>query len=348
MKYGILTFHNIPNIGALLQAYGLCTTIRKLGAECDLINYQCDNIIYRELTFHPAVGFLRNVLAKFIWRKTERKIKSCQYFMKQQNFYSKKLYTKKNIGEANKDYDAFISGSDMIWNLFVTGNDFTYFLDFVNEDKPKYSYASSVGAEWDSNTLCKVQPLLHKYNSISVRESDTCQIINDMGIPCKNVVDPTMLLTYDEWAKIALPPKEKDYVLVYFPTKENKQAALDYAKRHGKKVLMINMWLFSPGFKNVSPMDPPSWLGYFMNASAVFTDSYHGILFSLYFHKLFWTGNYGNRILSLINTLGLQGCLLKKDRDLINEIDYRLVDEKLHKLRIDSYNFIKNQILNKS
>lgn len=53
MKYGILTFHNIPNIGALLQAYGLCTTIRKLGAECDLIDYQCDNIIYRELTFIP-------------------------------------------------------------------------------------------------------------------------------------------------------------------------------------------------------------------------------------------------------------------------------------------------------
>ena len=49
-----MTFHNIPNIGVLLQAYGLCTTIRKLGTECDLIDYHCDNIIYRELTFHPA------------------------------------------------------------------------------------------------------------------------------------------------------------------------------------------------------------------------------------------------------------------------------------------------------
>lgn len=69
MKYGILTFHNIPNIGVLLQAYGLCTTIRKLGTECDLIDYHCDNIIYRELTFHPAVGFLRNVLAQ-LYEKT--------------------------------------------------------------------------------------------------------------------------------------------------------------------------------------------------------------------------------------------------------------------------------------
>ena len=31
MRYGILTYHQIPNYGAVLQAYALCAAIRKLG-----------------------------------------------------------------------------------------------------------------------------------------------------------------------------------------------------------------------------------------------------------------------------------------------------------------------------
>ncbi len=49
MKVGILTFHNIPNYGAALQAVALCNAVSKLGLECEIINYKCENIIKREL-----------------------------------------------------------------------------------------------------------------------------------------------------------------------------------------------------------------------------------------------------------------------------------------------------------
>ena len=81
MKYGILTFHNIPNIGALLQAYSLCKAIRKLGGDCEIIDYSCENIIKRELTYMPKSNFFRNALGRFVWHKTQRKIDRCKLFM---------------------------------------------------------------------------------------------------------------------------------------------------------------------------------------------------------------------------------------------------------------------------
>lgn len=39
MKFGILTFHNIPNIGAVLQAYFHYNKMRQFNQECELIDY---------------------------------------------------------------------------------------------------------------------------------------------------------------------------------------------------------------------------------------------------------------------------------------------------------------------
>ena len=146
MRIGILTFHNIPNVGALLQAYALCLTFRSLGVDCDLIDYTCSNIKERELTFHPTGNALKDLILKlFVYPKTVLKIKACQQFMIDRRCYSNIRYTKDTLPDANSRYDAFISGSDMIWNLSVTDYDWTYFCDFVDDDKKKYAYGSSIG-----------------------------------------------------------------------------------------------------------------------------------------------------------------------------------------------------------
>ena len=59
MRYGILTYHQIPNYGAVLQAYALCAAIRKLGYDCEIIDYQCENIVKRELSI-PQYQILSN------------------------------------------------------------------------------------------------------------------------------------------------------------------------------------------------------------------------------------------------------------------------------------------------
>ena len=39
IRVGLITMHNVCNIGAMLQAYALQVSIEKLGADCEIINY---------------------------------------------------------------------------------------------------------------------------------------------------------------------------------------------------------------------------------------------------------------------------------------------------------------------
>lgn len=344
MKYGIITFHNIPNIGALLQAYSLCKTIRSLGADCEIIDYRCENIKKRELVYKPHPNIFKDIILRLFWHKTKKKIKLCQEYMQSKHIYSNKIYDSTTIISANNDYDGFISGSDMIWNLGVTGYDYNYFHEFVENSKMKFSYGSSIGDKWEGKDMVKIRFLLSRYDKLSVREKDTCHDIQNMGLKCKYVVDPTMLISSEEWRNEAYIPKQKGYVLVYFASKEIINNAKKYAKKHGLKVVYITSDYPKPHVINVSPNTPPEWIGYFFNASAIFTNSFHGLLFSLYFKKPVWSANYGNRIVSLLETLGLSYRLLKNDSNLDSTIEYNDVTNKIEIMRQDSLNYLMSII----
>ena len=323
MKVGILTFHNIPNIGAILQAYSLCVAIRELHVDCDIIDYTCENIRRRELVCPQHGNCIKDLMIRlFIWPKEKRKIKECQAFMKNQNVYSRKRYTIETLKDLNTDYDILISGSDMIWNLDVTGNDWSYFLDFADTRTKKFSYGSSIGDKWGNEDLDKIKKLLSRYDKISVRESDTCELIRKMGLDCSLVVDPTMLLPSNSWTDLTSTPPDKNYVLVYFPTAENMRAAKNYARKNKKEVLVMNWYRTIRGVKNITPDSPVDWLTYIRYADAVFTNSYHGMLFSIYFNVPFWIGNYGNRITSFLQVLGLEERMIKKDPCFESQIDF--------------------------
>lgn len=337
MRIGILTFHNIPNIGALLQAYALCTYIRNLGEkECYLLDYTCDNIKKRELIRAKKNNFIKDwVSKKIFWPRTEKKINLCQAFMRDKGLYSEKCYRqmKSNIAD---DYGIFISGSDMIWNLDVTGRDFSYFLDFLPCGKARYSYASSVGGEWKKDDLQCIAEYLAEYRGLSTRENDTAMVIqNNFELDCRVVPDPTMLLSADEWQKMTDSPTDNGYVLVYFPYSDILEAAKRYARARKLKVIVIENGFKIPRsdieFRPV--YTPTEWLGLINNAESVFTDSYHGFLFALYFNKNVWTANRNNRFVSIMERLKLEKCLIYNDRDCNNKIDYSLISPKIAEVR---------------
>ena len=342
MNIGILTFHNIPNIGAVLQAYSLCSALRDLGAECEIIDYTCDNIRKRELDFRSTGNYIRDIFYRlFVWPKTKKKIEACQQFMKKHKAYSNIKYTHNSLDKTNDSYDAFISGSDMIWNLDVTSHDWSYFLAFVREDKPRYAYGSSIGAKWDSIDIPKVRLLLNQYTSIGVRENDTCAYLNTIGLKAKLVCDPTLLICKDQWAKMAARPKESCYVLVYFPSDININAAKKYASAHNLSVIVMNWARTIPGVINVSPTSPEQWIGYIMYSDAVFTGSYHGLLFSIYFEKPVWTDNYSNRVQSLLDRLQIASNRLDDDIALNTVIDYTRVTLLVNEFRGESIEYLK-------
>lgn len=349
MKFGILTFHNIPNYGAAFQALALCQALRNMGADCEIINYQCENIIARELTFHKGNNPLKNVAKYFLtWTPRKKRIENFNVFMKQMHMVSSKTYDKNCVSESNVEYDVFISGSDMVWDLGITAHDFTYFLDFVKENRYRFAYASSSGKDWGKDSA-KVVSLLKKYQRIAVRESDVQKIIQQYNLNCQLVADPTMLMQLEYWKSLAEKQKnpevnQEGYVLVYFPYKEILSAAKKYAEENHLKLLVIKDFK-EPlcGYDILKIYHPLSWLNAFRNAEIIFTDSYHGVLFSMYFNKDFWTNHRCNRIESILNIVGLSDrfidCGVSKKK-----INYMEVNQKLEKFRNESLSYLSNMV----
>lgn len=347
MKYGILTYHNIPNFGALLQAYSFCATLRELGTDCDILDYQCENIVQRELTFHPSANPIKTVAHRLlVWPFQRKKIHACQQFIKP--YCSKNQYTRANVQKANNVYDGFIAGSDMIWNREVNGCDQTFFLDFTAHDKYRFSYASSIGGIWSEEDWTVISSLLGRFNRLSVREEDTAKMIRkQLNLSCESVCDPTMLMLPAVWDKLTVPVYEKNYIVVYFPYPEILAAAKRYASEHAQKVLVLGVGMLPhKGMLLKQVYTPEEWISYIKNANAVFTDSYHGLLFSLYFRRPVWTNNRSNRTISLLKQLGQEQCWIDEDPHFAHVIDYQKVQAALLEMRKKSLDYLKTALKN--
>ena len=67
-------------------------------------------------------------------------------------------------------FDIFISGSDILWDLNLTKGDTSYFLAFVDSDKKKIAFSTSIGDKWDGKNLEIAKSLINNYDMIALRE----------------------------------------------------------------------------------------------------------------------------------------------------------------------------------
>ena len=181
---------------------------------------------------------------------------------------------------------------------------------------------------------------MQNFRSISVREQTGKDLLDsilqkEISVNC----DPVALLSKEAWTDVAVSPSEKNYILIYMLVKSDNlmNAAIEYGKRTGKQVLLINDNLrraYPVVYKrNISPEE---FEGLFCNADCVFTNSFHGTMFSIIFEKELhielqkYKGAPNSRFTDLLKRLELEDCVF--DAPQIkenNEINYVLVKEKL-------------------
>ena len=348
---GILTFHRTTNFGSLLQTFGLYEQVKKLGKEPVIVDYRCPAVEKREQVdrkkdFSSPKAIARELLFQPIIRKKSKAL----YAFVTENMNVSRSYEPEKISEADADFGRFLVGSDIVWGLDITENDTVFFLDFVKEKKKKFAFASSVGHREPTDQDRALAPLLSDFASIAVREEDGAAWVRELtGSEPPVVCDPTMLLTAEEWEK-RVPPRayRGNYVLVYFDSDNHKcsRDAVEYAKKHGFEVWEINYGRSHSGMKSVRPTDLSEFLGLIKNAATVFTASYHGFLFSVYFHKqfVFYTRAHKSRVLSLEKRLGLRRCG-DAAIDFIDErIDYDAVDAEVDAFRRSSVEILKGML----
>lgn len=354
MKIGILTFQKTTNYGALLQAMAMNKAFLRLDVEVELIDYECEQIRKRELPkslrgisiTRIPIEVICNILCAIKLIKFEK-------FKKKNCSISSGKYTRKTIQQTNNIYDVFVSGSDMIWELDVTGKDTTFYLDFVDDNRKKFSCSTSFG--YDSipdDYIDTTKSLLADYRLISVRELEGVNIIRTLlGIDVSMTVDPTLLLSDYEWRKYEKPYKGLEkYVLVYFddPNSILMKSALEYAKRNDCKVLFVSNTLRGiSGVKIIRTAGIEQFLWLIDNAECVFTASYHGVLFSVIFNRPFYFFNraHNGRIQTIVKQLELE----KRNIDYIDNnesIDWSNVNSKLEELKDKTIDYMKNIVEN--
>ena len=362
MKAGIITIHRASNYGAVLQAYALKEFIKKLGYEVDLIDYRCAAIedMYRNM-FGDMFSFKSKVKNLLTWSIQKERNRKFEVFINKDLCCTEatSCFSQEQLEECNNKYDVFISGSDQIWNPFCTGNDKHYFLDFVRDNKKKYSYAASFGtAKQDFIENSSYKNLLGMYKKISVREYQGQEVVKEMtGKDALVHLDPTFLLDRKEWIEKASSvnvENRRPYVLVYSIAmpKSIEKLALRYAEKNKvdvKYITLSNLFTLKNRKKTII-CSPIEFLNYIMNAECVITNSFHGIAFSIIFNKKFYVEKNANpnhdnsRLENILTCLGLQdrfvsdGIIGQTNQD----INYIEVNKKISKMRELSADYIRN------
>ena len=348
MKIGILTFHRAYNYGAVLQAYGLFTFVKKQKFTVEFIDYWPKYHSSRYQIFSLFYIFSQNTLSKkiraflfsvflliFKFKIFKKRVDKFDYFIYHYlNFYRKNL--EKPL-TANSYYDAIIYGSDQIWryddflgynypNKWLTGLDEVYLggsLSNVTNKKPKrIAYAGSMGDWFVPNMHDFMNILRNRFDFISVRENWLHIFLTKSDLRNQLVLDPIFLLTKKEWISIAIKSSFRNtirkgkYILFY-----NLKSYLSRDSRKNriflKKLALIcnldfyEIWSVHPfkrGWCNLEEIGPIDFIYLIQNAHTVFTNSFHGVAFSILFEKSFFALAAHNnwRILSILETLDLQ------------------------------------------
>ena len=343
MKVGILTFHRATNYGTALQAFATEKGIKKLGVDAEIIDYR-PQYIERTLKVRKLknAGSLKEVASIFVHsivypKMAQRKSENFEKFFEKMDISDTVCNTTDDTAKASKKYDVVLSGSDQLFNRNVTGDDMTYFLPF--EHKRKVTFSSSFGERMLSDDrIGEIAPFFSQFDMLSVREKSAYSIvsqikkINENTKDAVHVLDPTFLLTKDEWNEYAsdeLKLKNEKYILTYYMIETPLLRAITKALKEKTGLKVVNLKpskkqaLLHQG-RNLAFAGPSQFLECYKNASYVVTNSFHGTAFAI---------NYGIPFFTSTLPVSMAGEVNARLTDLCElcDISHRFIDstEKL-------------------
>jgi len=382
-KIGLILAFKGTNYGALLQAYATQHIIETLGFETEIIDYigkrnQKENFLKRGYFLHRIISWLHKkknkipsllVNSDFSQNRKERRDVSDDF--RNRRFHSiSSIKEYEELKQISSKYFSVIIGSDQLWSPGACF-DVICSLDFVSPGTRRVSYATSLGVS-DFPKYCwhSSKKMWKRMDSLSVRERQGADIIHQIcgNIKVSVVLDPTYLLTRNTWEKqIPIKPmNEKKYLFCYFlgSEVENKKCARRYADVHNLQLVSLfsneSLGEIDQSYadKLVSAATPEDFVNWIRGAECVFTDSFHGLTFSVINHKQFFVfyrqridvvQSRHSRIDNILSIWNLKDRLIQdKEIDWRNDthqdIDYVEVQRILDIKREESLDFLKEAL----
>lgn len=370
MKVAVFTPFLSQNFGTVLQAVAFSLILKQNNVSATFIQWHFfDQSLIKKIIFlirHPFFLF---------YIKKHRKIskKDLKYdFMKEKEFQKtlekNRLFVLENISLSNQNlcidslhtlnnlFDKFIIGSDQTWSPFLFYRYSPHFLSFIDDKNKKVSYGCSLGTINLPKDFQKfIKKKLSSFKWISCREQTNCNFLGKLlnrNIPC--VLDPTLLLNKSDWekffVKVDVPP---NYILCYILGE--KECISDYAKKLSQKLRMPIYFIATRPLhqkhENVlNGIGCKEFLYLIANCSCMVTDSFHGTIFSINFHRNFISFDKhpnesldNGRLQEMLSLLDLTSHYHKdNDESFPSEIDYDRVENRLERLRENSFKYIEN------
>lgn len=353
------------NYGGIIQNYALQTVLRQMGHEVETINIQ-----KKLLAKKYDISFL----SKFFNSSKSGKRQLVYSFVREYINLTEPLYNKKEVKKYDfSRFDAVIVGSDQVWRIRYAYPDiYTYFLDFIKNEESsrkvrKIAYSASFGidtAEYTDEQMQLCGKYIQDFDLVTVREKSALTLMNEIyRWTCKRApmqtLDPTMLLCKEDYLKISGTHDTGDNVggLFYYVldmTEEKWNLIRKIANDLGVEPFTLSRkphkWYSCKIKEEQMVPAPQKWLDAFHRASYVFTDSFHGSVFSLIFQKEFLAIGNRKRGISRFNSLfdkfNLNDRLIFSEQDYdislyTDKIDWNSVGEILTRERMNSLNVLR-------
>ena len=345
-KASIITLHFYDNFGSVLQAWALKRQIENTpGFAAEII------------PFRPPIP-------NYVYFRDEELQKN---FYKKQTLFAdfRRDYLglktadgdERELGDINSDI--LITGSDIVWSREHSGLHPAYFLSFGRESARRVGYAISQHLQGKDEAM--LAKYLTKFDALSVRENRDKKLLEKYAcVPLETVLDPTLLMTAADYLPLEKKPTNappEPYLLFYSLTHD--PAMVDAANVIAQKLqLKIVHYLadypaqiFPPDSSCFAFVGPQEFLWLVKNAAFVFTNSYHGTIFSVLYQRPFFTqvtrGAMSSRPLELTTALGMEAQRYSSWRNLANinlNVDWEGVHKRLEPLRQKSKLFLQKAL----
>lgn len=355
---------NFTNYGSALQSWALSQSILKLGHRPVLVDY-CPDCLKDMNPLNPI---------KYMWDTDEESRRMCELslpaininwhkfddFYTKQFYRTKKLYIKENFEELVDDekIDGFVCGSDTIFCIDEFGFDDGYYANYpCMKNGYSISYAASFGdSHFNEETYEILNKRLNNFKALGIRESWMIPYIREhyMSHVCK-VLDPTLLLTKEDFDKIADPKCliEGKYLLLY-ARRYNKlmfEFADKLAKANGWEVVDISLRATnSDHHRMFYEAGVEEFLSLVKNAEFIVTNSFHGLIMSVQYRRpfvVFSREQCDIKIDEVLNLFDLSDRKLITGNEVVaNYIDYENVHKHIEDARVSSFSFLNKALSN--
>lgn len=341
---GVISIHDMNNVGNRLQSYALCSALDALGHTPTVI----PNTPYPYLEDPEFAGAARGdtgdtgdtgetgaarpesvaatarrlVASGDWWGLADKARRALVMLLRTRALTG---FTRANLrldsrsigrpgdGQALRDdYDVFVVGSDQVWNPTFRYGCPTDFLRFARPAQ-RVVYAASFGiSELPGNFAAPYRTMLAGIDRISVRESSGAGLVRDLtGREVPVVLDPTMLVPLAQWHQLAdraPAPAGGPFLgtyLLWTGDRATHRSIRTLARSRGLRARE----LMAPGAHRPEFYGVENFLRTIRDAEFLVTDSFHSTLFAVLFRTPVRVISRGagqdDRIESLLSHFGI-------------------------------------------